>query len=116
YDTLETHTGPVAGDSRQLGLGGAYVALAEGARGIGANPAAVAYRFPYDVSTLGWDLGLDASIAGVSPNTKPAEGTYVLEPRNLALGSLAASFQVGHAGVGFSAEARRQALRTTAVE
>lgn len=44
---LDFFTGPVVGSSRVVGMGGAYVGLAEGAEGQANNPAAMSTRYPW---------------------------------------------------------------------
>lgn len=50
---LDTFSGPVISSGRILGLGGAYVAVAEGLGGAAVNPAAVAHRNRH--LSRGWD-------------------------------------------------------------
>src|SRR5262245_66673631 len=51
--TVDAAQGPVTGSTRVIGLGGAYVAVAEGMDGIAVNPASVAVRLPYSWNR--WD-------------------------------------------------------------
>src|SRR5690606_11709824 len=53
--TLDLHQGPVLAGSRVVGLGGAYVPIAEGVAGYAFNPAAVALRVPWSTDYLDWD-------------------------------------------------------------
>ncbi len=54
--TLDLYDGPVLAGSRVIGLGGAYVAVADGIAGYEANPAAVAHRVPWSVDWFDWEL------------------------------------------------------------
>ncbi len=99
--------GAVVGDARQIGLGGAYSALVQGARGIAANPAAAALRLAHDIESVGWDVGVDASLGAAQGIRSGA----ALKQSPLRLGSVAAALQFDHAGVGFVAEGHQQALR-----
>ena len=58
YD-LDLYLGPVLGSSKIIGMGGAVVALAEGASGIGINPAAPGVRDATSLDSWDWDVGLD---------------------------------------------------------
>ena len=53
--TIDTYTGPLIASSRILGLGGAYVAVAEGLGGALVNPAAVAQRNARLARGWDWD-------------------------------------------------------------
>jgi len=66
---VDTYTGPVISPARILGLGGAYVAVAEGLAGAQANPAAVAQRNRHLARGWDWDWLLT---------------WYVPEPRDVA--------------------------------
>lgn len=55
---VDTFTGPLVSASRILGLGGAYVAVAEGLDGAEANPAAVAQRSRHLARGWDWDWTL----------------------------------------------------------
>lgn len=52
---LDTYTGPVISSGRIIGLGGAYVAVAEGLGGAAVNPAAVAQRNRHLDRSWDWD-------------------------------------------------------------
>jgi len=52
---LDAYAGPVLGDSRVLGLGGAFAGVGEGLAGVPSNPAAVAQRSLRLDRT--WDVG-----------------------------------------------------------
>ena len=52
---VDAFTGPLIASSRIVGLGGAYVAVAEGLGGAVVNPAAVAQRHPRLARAWDWD-------------------------------------------------------------
>lgn len=52
---VDTYTGPVISPARVLGLGGAYVAVAEGLAGAQSNPAAVGQRNRHLARGWDWD-------------------------------------------------------------
>ncbi len=57
--SVEFFQGPVISSNRVVGLGGAYIAVAEGADGHLLNPAAFAVRFPYTRhDDFDWDIAL----------------------------------------------------------
>lgn len=97
---VELHRGVVIGPAKVVGMGGAYVSVAEGAGAIELNPAAVAARALYNADlSFDWDWSLDG-------NTSLGD----LDPENNRLGrpegheagmiSSALSFQIGVFGVG----------------
>lgn len=57
-ERLYLGSGLVIGSSRMLGLGGAYVGIAEGAEGFSSNFAAAAHRSPRRTGQWDWDVGL----------------------------------------------------------
>jgi hypothetical protein len=66
--TIDLYEGPVLAGARIVGLGGAYVPLAQGVSGYAINPAAVALRVPWSVDWFDWELDggftLPSSITG----------------------------------------------------
>jgi len=56
---LEFHQGPIVGGARMIGMGGATVAVGEGAVGVPRNPAAAAVRAQASRGTWDWDWNLD---------------------------------------------------------
>lgn len=54
--TIDLYEGPVLAGARVVGLGGAYVPLAQGVAGYAFNPAAVAQRTPWSVDWFDWEL------------------------------------------------------------
>jgi hypothetical protein len=109
--SIDTARGPLTGSTRRIGLGGAFVALADDSEGVSINPASVALRLPYSWSWWDYGLGVDFSIGAWLPkNDFYNEGTAEGSGKSSALfGSLAAVLYAGHAGVGVSAEAQSNA-------
>ncbi len=56
--TVDLYQGPVTASSRVIGLGGAYVGIAEGVDGMSQNPASPAVRTPWSVDSFDYDLAL----------------------------------------------------------
>lgn len=56
---LEFHQGPIVGGARMIGMGGATVAVGEGAVGVPRNPAAAAVRAQASRGTWDWDWNVD---------------------------------------------------------
>jgi len=109
--SVDTARGPLTGSTRRIGLGGAFVALADDSEGVAINPASVALRLPYSWTTWDYGLGIDFAIGAWLPkndwyNQGGAEG----QKKSTALfGSIAAVLYGGHFGVGIAAEAQRNA-------
>jgi hypothetical protein len=120
--SVDAAQGPVTGSTRMIGLGGAFVAIAEGGSGVPVNPASVSVRAPYSWSRLDFGFSLDFAIGAWLPETDflnqgdPPEGEAEeeedVEQRSLLFGSVGLSVQYEHAGFGVSAEGQRQALRS----
>src|SRR5687767_9664108 len=102
--TVDAAQGPVTGSTRVIGLGGAFVAVAEGGDGVAVNPASVAVRLPYSWNR--WDSGfsIDFAIGAWLPHTDylnrpPSEdeaGTEAdpeVDQRSLLFGSIGATLQ-----------------------
>lgn len=60
---LDLYQGAVLGGTRVIGLGGAYVSIAEGSEGIQFNPAAVANRTYFSNERIDWTWHLDFLLA-----------------------------------------------------
>jgi hypothetical protein len=110
-ETLDAGRGLVTGSTRRIGLGGAFVALADDSEGVAINPASVAIRLPYSFSPWDYGFGVDIAIGAWLPENdiynqpEQADGD-----RSSALfGSLAGNVYYQHAGFGVSAEAQRNA-------
>lgn len=109
--SVDTARGALTGSTRRIGLGGAFVALADDSEGVAINPASVALRLPHSWDVWDYGLGIDFSIGAWLPkndlyNRGDAEG----QSKSTALfGSIAAVLYAGHFGAGFAAEAQRNA-------
>ena len=66
---LDLYQGPVLSANRVIGLGGAFVAIADGVEGGALNPAAAAARTPYSDDHFDYDLGLDITFPQTIRNT-----------------------------------------------
>jgi hypothetical protein len=56
---LDLHQGPILGSTRVIGMGGAFVGVAEGTEAIPFNPAAVANRPYYSTESFDWSWAFD---------------------------------------------------------
>lgn len=114
--SIDSVRGTISGGTRYIGLGGAFVAIAEDTPGVPSNPASVALRLPYSWRSVDYGVGAAISVASWLPKndiynqppSDPAAG------RSSALvGTLAAIIYYRHLGFGIAAEARRnEASRT----
>jgi hypothetical protein len=113
--TIDTARGPISGSTRRVGLGGAFVAIADDTEGVAINPAASALRLPYSFSQFDYGLGLDFAIGAWLPkNDLYNQGQTEGAGKSSALfGSLAAVINYGHAGLGIAAEAQSNAASRT---
>jgi hypothetical protein len=120
--TVDAAQGPVTGSTRVIGLGGAFVAVAEDMDGVAVNPASVAVRLPHSWNRWEFGLGFDFAIGGWLPesdflNRAPPEEEQQeqdgadVEERSLLFGSVGFTLQFEHAGLGISAEGQQQALQ-----
>jgi hypothetical protein len=109
--SVDTARGALTGSTRRIGLGGAFVAIADDTEGVAINPASVALRLPYSWDTWDYGFGIDFAIGAWLPkndlyNQGGAEG----QKKSTALfGSIAAVLYGGHFGLGVAAEAQRNA-------
>ncbi|QRK10035.1 hypothetical protein JQX13_08035 [Archangium violaceum] len=111
-ERLYLNSGLLMGSSRVVGLGGAYVGIAEGVAGFTNSLAALAQRSPgldkdWDVGvTLSWlDLPLakakgkdldNDGLADDAPTTLQLLGAVMLQYRNFGLGFSLRNYQVGY--------------------
>jgi len=103
---VDTYTGPVISPARITGLGGAFVAVAEGLDGAQANPAAVAQRNRH--LDRGWDW--DWLLTWYVPDPRDVvnqdlgnDGEIDAGLSGIGNAQLGLSFQRGRLGVGFFA-------------
>lgn len=109
--SVDTARGALTGSTRRIGLGGAFVALADDSEGVAINPASVALRLPHSWDVWDYGLGVDFSIGAWLPkNDLYNQGDGENRTKSTALfGSIAAVLYGGHFGAGFAAEAQRNA-------
>lgn len=110
--TIDTGRGPITGSTRFIGLGGAFVAIAEDSEGVAMNPASTAVRLPWSFTQWDYGWGVDVAIGAWLPKNKfynqPADSSGVRSSTAL-FGSVAVDVFCGHFGLGVSAEAQRNA-------
>jgi len=111
-ERLYLNSGLLMGSSRVVGLGGAYVGIAEGVVGFASNLAALAHRSPqldkdWDVGvTLSW---LDLPLSKVqdkdldndgqpdnAPETLQLIGSFTLQYRNVGFGFSLRNYRIGY--------------------
>ena len=114
--TVDSTRGPVTGSTRRIGLGGAFVAVAEDTEGVAINPASTAVRLPYSFQDWNVGFGLDVSVGAWLPkNDVYNQGNSASQDQTKAdkstalFGSVALLVNYRHFGVGVSAEATRNA-------
>jgi hypothetical protein len=110
-ESLDAGRGLITGSTRRIGLGGAFVALADDTDGVAINPASVALRSPYSFSPWDYGFGVDLAVGAWLPENdfynQPADSDSA---QSTALfGSVAGILYYQHAGLGISAEAQRNA-------
>jgi len=114
--TVDSTRGPITGSTRRIGLGGAFVAIADDTEGVAINPASTAVRLPYSFTDWDYGIGLDVAVGAWLPkndvynqgNTANQDQTKANKSTAL-FGSLALLVNYRHFGVGVSAEAQRNA-------
>lgn len=108
---VDTGRGPLNGGTRYIGLGGAFVAIAQDTEGIAINPAATAVRLPYSWTEWDWGIGLDVAVGAWLPKNKyynrPSDDN--VESSTTIFGTLAGMLNKNQFGVGIAAEALRNA-------
>jgi hypothetical protein len=108
--TFDGGRGPITGSTRYVGLGGAFVAIAEDTQGVAINPASDAVRLPYSWHAWDYGLGLDVSIGAWLPKNDIYNQPASSNGKSSALfGSVAAVINYNHAGFGLAAEAQANA-------
>jgi hypothetical protein len=109
--TIDTTRGPITGSTRQVGLGGAFVAMAQDTAGVAVNPASDAVRLPYSWDPFDYALGVDVSIGAWLPKNDiyNQSDSSKVDKSTAFFGSLAAVVNYEHFGLGVAAEAQRNA-------
>lgn len=109
--TIDTGRGPLSGSTRYIGLGGAFVAIAQDTEGVAINPASTALRLPYSWTEWDWGIGLDVAVGAWLPKNKyynrPAGDN--VESSTTIFGTLAGIIYKNQFGAGLAAEAQRNA-------
>lgn len=97
---VDFYTGPIINSGRVLGLGGAYVSVAEGADGHLVNPAAFAMRYPYDADEeFTWDWSFTVlDDLGTNKNDLDLSGAEAYD--NAQFGQLGFNIRVRRFGIG----------------
>ncbi len=111
--TIDTVRGTIRGSTRFIGLGGAFVAIADDTEGVAINPASVAVRLPYSWDAFNFSFGIDFAVATWLP-----KNDVFNTPEGTKGGSLFGSFAIltnyRHAGFGLAAEAEQNAATNKA--
>jgi hypothetical protein len=113
---IDLFQGPVIASTRVMGLGGAYVAVAEFTEGGSQNPAAPAVRTAYSYDHVDYDIALGLTF----PSTLTSSDFFNTGKGNTAIpstseqgfiaGEVSANLQFGRWGIGASLKAQRYAL------
>ncbi|MCB9549453.1 MAG: hypothetical protein H6706_26930 [Myxococcales bacterium] len=98
---VDFYQGPIVSSSRVIGLGGAYVGIAEGADGHLVNPAAFAVRYPYTADDwYDWDFAFSwLNLAGGEIDLDQSGRTGDFEKAQLLQAGV--NFKLGRHGFGF---------------
>ena len=112
---LDLYQGPVLSATRVIGLGGAFVAIADGVEGSAINPAATAARTPYSYGHFDWDVGLGVTFPSAIKNTDFWNSGHRTElPKSQSTDflffNLALQLQFGRWGFGLSSDFQRYSL------
>jgi hypothetical protein len=108
---IDLTTGPVLATSRQTALGGAYVALSEGAEGLAYNPAAAAIRSPLSMNDDDYDLTAGVTFPASIRNTDfDNNGRKGFVYDKFIFGTAAGLIQHHKWGVGVTVDAQQYAL------
>ncbi|HEV8550666.1 MAG TPA: hypothetical protein VGQ57_16590 [Polyangiaceae bacterium] len=109
--TVDAVRGTIKGSTRFIGLGGAFVAIADDTEGVAINPASAAVRLPYAWDELSYAFGIDFSIATWLPKNDLYNAPESTSGTSGSLfGSVAAVVNYGHAGFGLAAEAQQNVV------
>lgn len=108
--SFDTVRGTIKGSTRFIGLGGAFVAIADDTEGVPFNPASAAVRLPYSWDAFSFAFGIDFSVATWLPKNDYIKSETGDARGGSLFGSLAAVVNYRHAGFGVSAEAQQNAV------
>jgi hypothetical protein len=114
--SIDLYQGPVLSANRVIGLGGAFVAIADGTEGQAMNPAATAARTPYSYSHFDYDAALGITFPSGIKNTDFWNSGHRTElPKTEGLDflflNLALQLQFGRWGFGLSTDFQQYSLR-----
>lgn len=99
--SVDLFQGPVLATARITGLGGAYVAIAEGTEGIAFNPAAASLRPVYSTTYLDYDFSAGATLpSSVNGTDFDNDGRKGFRYNNFVWGTLGGTLQIGKLGIG----------------
>jgi hypothetical protein len=106
---------PVLAGTRVTGLSGAYVAVAEGIDGVAQNPGAIALRTPWSTDHFDFDIGLGVTFSSALARSdvfNSGRRTLAAPTGEEALTffNIAATFQIGRWGFGFSSDFQSYSL------
>jgi hypothetical protein len=105
--TIDAARRTIKGGTRFIGLGGAFVAIADDTQGVSVNPASAAVRLPYSWDAFDYSFGIDLSIATWLPKNDIYNAPESTGPGGSLFGSFAILANYRHAGFGLGAEAER---------
>ncbi len=112
--SVDLHQGVVLSGARVVGLGGAFVAIAEGVEGSAMNPAATAARTPHSYSHFDYDLGVGLTFPSAIARTDFWNSGHSAELPKSTLGflffNLALDLQFGRWGLGLASDFQRYSL------
>ena len=114
--SIDLYQGPVLSANRVIGLGGAFVAIADGVEGSALNPAATAARTPWSYGHFDWDAGVGITFpSGIKNTDFWNSGRPTNLPKSDSLDflffNLALQLQFGRWGFGLSTDFQRYSLR-----
>jgi hypothetical protein len=113
--SIDLYQGPVLSGNRVIGLGGAFVAIADGVEGSALNPAATAARTPWSYGHFDYDIGVGLTFPSVIKNTDFWNSGHTTElPKSKSLDflffNLALQLQFGRWGFGLSTDFQQYSL------
>lgn len=113
---LEFHEGPVNSSQRVVGLGGAFVAVAEGAEAHLVNPASFALRpLLAKKRWYDWDFGMSV-FSGLGTAVNLDQNQLGARADSAQLSQIGFNLKFGRLGVGFHMRSQEYALRVTPKE
>ncbi len=113
---IDLFQGPVIASTRVMGLGGAYVAVAEFTEGTNQNPAAPAVRTAYSFDHIDYDIGIGITVPATLTSSdffNTGKGkTFIpsTSQQGFIAGELSANLQFGRWGIGAAFRAQRYSL------